>query len=448
MQEDYKKLYRRLVEAYYENHFEETFQKIVDEMDSKEHAREVLSVLCGVDTPTQEDDFKFMQEIVHSIIQSQVRKKIINKIQACSSDCEEVDGKTKCQSVCPLNAILKEPISNDKWIDEKSCIYCGRCIDVCEHHNFLDTPQFFPLVGLLKHRPVVAIVAPAIAGQFGKDVTLDQLREAFVKVGFTDMLEVAMAADILSLKEALEFNTHVKKEGDFMISSCCCPVWVTLLKKVYHKLIPDFSPSVSPMVALGRITKKLTPHAKVVFIGPCVAKKAEAKDADLAGAVDFVLTFQEVRELFDILDIHPEELQGIPSIDYATTGGRLYARSGGVSQAVSDIVDQILPKKRDLFQAVQVDGVKECRAILEKLESGEVKASFIEGMACEGGCVGGPKANIDKDQGRKAADEVAYASAIKIPVNSQVILETLSQLGIHDVKELVDKGCMFEREFK
>lgn len=447
MQEDYKEIYHRLVESYYENHFEETFQSIVDGMDSKEHAREVLSVLCGVNTPTQEDDFKFMQEIVHSIIQSQVRNKLINKINKCSEDCEVVEGKTKCQSVCPINAILKDPMSNDKWIDEKSCIYCGRCVTVCKNHNYIDTPQFMPLVGLLKLRPVVAIVAPAIAGQFGKDVTLDQLREAFVKVGFTDMIEVAMGADILSIKEAMEFNEHVNKEGDFMISSCCCPVWVTLLKKVYHQLIPDFSPSISPMIAVGRIAKKLKPNAKVVFVGPCLAKKAEAKEEDLAGAIDFVLTFEELKVIFEILDIHPEQLKGIPSVDYASTGGRLYARSGGVSQAVSDIVDQIFPKKRDLFRAVQVDGVKDCRAMLEQLEKGEIKASFIEGMACPGGCVGGPKAIIDKEEGRKAVDETAYESAIKIPVNSQVIGETLSQLGIKNVKELVYKGSMFEREF-
>ena len=242
MQEDYKEIYQRLVTSYYEYHFEETFQNIMEELGSNEHAKEVLAVLCGVNTPTIDNDYIFMQEIIHSIIQHRVRKKLINKINKCSSDCEVVEGKTRCQAVCPLDAIMKEPMGNDKWIDEDKCIYCGRCVTVCESHNYIDTPQFLPLVGLLKERTVIAIVAPAIAGQFGKDVTLDQLREAFVQVGFTDMIEVAMAADILSLKEAMEFNEHVNQKGDFMISSCCCPVWVTLLKKVYHDLIPDFSP--------------------------------------------------------------------------------------------------------------------------------------------------------------------------------------------------------------
>jgi ferredoxin hydrogenase len=311
----------------------------------------------------------------------------------------------------------------------------------------MDSPQFLPLAGLLKEETVVAIVAPAIAGQFGKDVTLDQLREALVRVGFTDMIEVAMAADILSLKEAMEFNHHVNKVGDFMITSCCCPVWVTLLKRVYNDLIPDFSPSVSPMVAMGRIVKKLTPGAKVVFVGPCVAKKSEAKEKDIEDAVDYVLTFQELQLIFEALHIEPDSLAGLPAIDYASTGGRLYARTGGVSQAVFDIVDQMYPNKRDLFKAVSVDGVKDCRTMLEQLERGEVRASFIEGMGCPGGCVGGPKANIDREQGRVAANEAAYDSAIKIPVNSEVLEETLRQLGIKHREELMEKASMFEREF-
>lgn len=448
MKGKYNEIYKLLVDAYYNSRFEETLERVMKtEFESKEKAREIIAILCGVEEAKEEDDFKFMQAIVQSIIHHQVRQKIIHKVSTCESDCEVIEGKTRCQSVCPVDAIMKRPIGNDKWINENECINCGRCITVCENQNFMDSPQFLPLAGLLEEEKVVAIVAPAIAGQFGKDVTLDQLREALVMVGFTDMIEVAMAADILSLKEAMEFNHHVNKEGDFMITSCCCPVWVTLLKRVYHKLIPDFSPSVSPMVAMGRTVKKLTPGAKVVFIGPCVAKKSEAKEKDIEDAVDYVLTFQELQLIFDALHINPDSLPGLPSIDYASTGGRLYARTGGVSQAVYDIVDQMFPKKRHLFHSVSVDGVKDCRTMLEQLERGEVRASFIEGMGCPGGCVGGPKAIIDRDQGRIAANEAAYDSAIKIPINSEVLIETLHQLGITNREELLSKTSMFEREF-
>ena len=202
---------------------------------------------------------------------------------------------------------------------------CGRCVSVCDQGNYIDIPQFIPLVDLLKgNQKVIAMVAPAIAGQFGKDVSLDQLREAFIKIGFTDMVEVAVAADVLSLKEALEFNNHVKKEGDFMITSCCCPMWVASLRKVYYDLVPDLSPSVSPMVAMARILKKIDPDVKTVFVGPCVAKKAEAKEKDLIGDVDYVLTFEELKLIYEALEVAPEDCEGLPSIDYASKIGRAH----------------------------------------------------------------------------------------------------------------------------
>lgn len=256
-----------------------------------------------------------------------------------------------------------------------------------------------------------------------------------------------MAADILSMKEALEFNEHVTNKKDVMISSCCCPVWVSLLRKVYHELIHDVTPSVSPMIAMGRVIKKLNKDAKVVFIGPCIAKKTEAKDKDIADAVDFVLTYQEVQMMFDVVNVKPEKLRGVPSVDYAATGGRLYGRSGGVSEAIYDIVDQLFPKSRTLFSKVQADGVPDCKILLEKLVSGEEKANFIEGMGCPGGCVGGPKRMIEKDLGKEAVNRVAYDSAIKIPVNSEILLDLLKRIGIDDIESLKNGNSMFERDF-
>ncbi|MDD5936095.1 MAG: [Fe-Fe] hydrogenase large subunit C-terminal domain-containing protein [Clostridiales bacterium] len=450
MKDQYKEIYKRLVDAYYSGKFEDVFLSILnEEFESKQQARQIMAILCGVDEVEAESDFDFMQKVIQSIVNHRVREKIINKINACSQDCEgEEKGKTKCMEVCPLDAIMKDPVTNDKFIDSDKCVTCGRCITVCENHNFMDTPQFFPFASILKEDIVMAIVAPAIAGQFGKDVTLDQLREAFVKVGFTDMIEVAMAADVLSYKEAMEFDKHVNHKGDFMITSCCCPVWVTLMKKVYNDLIPDFSPSVSPMIAMGKIIKHMTPEAKVIFVGPCVAKKAEAKEEDLKGVIDYVLTFEELKLVFEALNIEPATLKGVPAVDYASTGGRLYARSGGVSQAVFDIIDQMFPEKRKLFKSKHVSGVKECRAMLDQLQNGENRASFIEGMGCVGGCVGGPKALIDKEQGKIAADEVAYDSAIRIPVNSEVLEETLKQLGFTDREQLMENSSMFERKFE
>lgn len=463
MKEKYNDLYKQLVESYYSGNFEEVLLKTLqDEFPDKEEGKEIISTLCGVENNGEGDDFAFTSQVIDSITKNRVRERIIQKVRKCSEDCEEVDGKTKCQSVCPFDAILKEPIGNEKFIDPDLCISCGRCVSVCDKGKYLDTKEFLPLAGLLgRDDKVFAIVAPAIAGQFGKNVSLDQLREAFIKIGFTDMIEVAMAADVLSFKEAMEFNDHITKHyektkghsdspisPDITISSCCCPVWVSMLRKVYYEIIDNVTPSVSPMIAMGRIIKKLDPDAKVVFIGPCIAKKMEAKEKDICDAVDFVLTFQEVNAMFEVVGVNPNDLLGVPSVEYATRGGRLYARAGGVAEAVYDVVYQLYPESRDLFKQVEADGVPDCKKLLDQLLAGEVKATFVEGMGCPGGCVGGPKRIVDKKIGKDAVNKEAYDSSIKIPINSEILMDLLQRCGFEDVEDLQHKGSMFERDFR
>ena len=366
-------------------------------------------------------------------------------------DCVDIEGKTMCQKSCPFDAIFIDEKQRTSSINEEKCTDCGFCVEACPTGSILDKVEFIPFVNLLKEKtPVIAAVAPAITGQFGSDVTIYQLRSAFKKLGFTEMVEVAFFADMLTLKEAVEFDEHVHTKEDFMITSCCCPMWVAMVKRVYHDLVKHVSPSVSPMIASGRVMKELNKDCKVVFIGPCVAKKAEAKERDLLGDIDFVLTFAEVMDIFEAVGINPAELEEDYSTEYASRGGRLYARTGGVSTAVSDAIERLFPKKFEFLSTTQANGVMECKKMLSEAQHGDIRANFIEGMGCIGGCVGGPKAIIPKEEGRERVDEFAYKSDVKVAVDSDTMHKILNKLGINSVEDFKHKERVeiFERDFQ
>ncbi|MBU5592446.1 iron hydrogenase [Clostridium sp. MSJ-4] len=448
MHKKYEDLFKSLVKAYYNDTFEDEVDNLLSkEGYKKEEMAKVISNLCGVTVEYSKD---FITNLKKAITAYQAQNRVVQKLSDCSMKCSS-DGKTTaCQSACPFNAILLDPIKGTTYIDIEACADCGLCVVACESGRLVDRVEFMPVLELLKsEKPVIAAVAPAISGQFGSDVTMDQLRAAFMKIGFKDMVEVAFFADMLTLKESVEFDSHVKSEKDLMITSCCCPMWVGMLKRVYSDLVKHVSPSVSPMIAAGRVLKALNKDCKVVFIGPCIAKKAEAKEKDLIGDIDYVLTFQELRDIFEVLEINPSELTGVPSIEYASKGGRLYARTGGVSKAVSDAVKDMFPEKYNLLTAVQANGVKECKAILESAQNGSIKANFIEGMGCIGGCVGGPKALIPREEGKKFVDDFAEDSAIKVATHSEIMDQILARINITSREDFKDeeKIHIFERHF-
>ena len=449
MHNKYNDLFDTLVKSYYEGNFDETLTNMMSSHEiSPQETFKIICSLCGV---SLEFDNNYIYNLKKAITNYSVNKRFIEKLNSCSFDCKKnSEEKFNCQVSCPFDAINYDEKEKSTYINYNLCVSCGLCIDSCKDGKILDKIDFIPIADLIKNnKTVVAAVAPAIIGQFGEDVSLDQLREAFMRVGFSDMVEVAFAADIITIKEAVEFNRHVNSPNDIMITSCCCPMWVGMLKKVYKELVPDLSPSVSPMIGAGRIIKKLDPEAKVVFVGPCIAKKAEAKEKDLVNDIDFVLTFQELDKIFKALNINPSTLKGIPTKDYASRGGRLYARTGGVSIAVGEAVEELYPEKAKLFKSVKAEGVKECKDILNKALSGEIEANFIEGMGCIGGCVGGPKALISKELGKISVDNLAYNSPIKVATHSSTLDSVLEKLNITSLKDFEDdnKTKLFHREF-
>jgi ferredoxin len=240
--------------------------------------------------------------------------------------CED---KSRCTRNCLFEAIEPAEGGGIK-IDPERCVGCGLCAEGCDAGVINSSRDLVAMLLAMKHwhGPIYALVAPAISGQMGESVSLGQLRSAFKRLGFDGMVEVALFADILTLKEALEFDKHVRTEADFHLTSCCCPIWIAMIRR-HYELLSHVPPAVSPMIAAGRTIKQLYPGAMTVFVGPCVAKKSEAREKDLAGAVDFVLTFQELRDLFAFTATDPASLE-VSEKEHASGSGIGYAYSGGV----------------------------------------------------------------------------------------------------------------------
>ncbi len=351
----------------------------------------------------------------------------------------------KCTNVCFYDALTRD--ENGNVVIADSCVGCGDCIAACDAHNLVEIKEVVPIFDHInKGAAVYALIAPAYLSQFGADMTPGRLRTAFKMLGFTGLIEVALFADILTLKEALEFDAAIKKEEDFVLTSCCCPLWVGMIEKVYGELVPHMPPSVSPMVASGRAVKHLHPEAITVFIGPCIAKKAEARQADIADAVDYVLTFREMADIFNAAGIEPNNLEE-DLRDHSSAAGRLYARTGGVSTAVAETVKRIAPGRHLQVKARQANGVPECKAMLKDVMEGKLDANFLEGMGCVGGCVGGPRIIIDKEQGTRNVNEYAARTEEKTPVDNPFVFEMLKRLGFDSTESLMKKKNMFMRDF-
>jgi iron only hydrogenase large subunit-like protein len=355
-------------------------------------------------------------------------------------------GADECIKVCHFDAIRKDEKGNAVVLKEE-CTGCGACIDACRQKNLIAGKDVLPVLELLQKNdaPVYAMIAPAFISQFSPDTSPGHLRSAFKKLGFAGMIEVALFADILTLKEALEFDNAIQEDSDFILTSCCCPIWIGMIRKVYALLAGHIPPSVSPMIACGRSIKKLYPEAKTVFIGPCLAKKAEAREADIAGAADHVLTFEEIRDVFEIAGIDPEKCPE-DLRDHSSLSGRIYARTGGVSRAVRDTLSRLVPDREIPLRALQADGVPALKALLNDVKDGNVAANFIEGMGCVGGCVGGPRVLIPREEGEKQVEAYGEAATYKTPADNPYVIELLARLGFGTIESLTQGDHMFTRD--
>ena len=367
---------------------------------------------------------------------------VILRTERCDCTGNRLD---QCKARCYFDALFIRDGSVE--IDPAICVGCGDCVRNCDAKKLTESRDILPTLNALRtaNAPVYAMIAPAFINQYSSAVTPGKLRTAFKKIGFTGMLEVALFADILTLKEALEFDHNIQTEQDYQLTSCCCPMWIGMIKKVYAQLIPHVPAAVSPMVACGRTIKKIHPGAITVFIGPCMAKKAEAREADICDSTDFVLTFQEIQDVFDYAGINPAELEE-DDRDHSSKAGRIYAGTGGVSEAVRATVERINPGKPISIKTRHADGVPACKQMLNDILEGKGGANFFEGMGCVGGCVGGPKALIPRDEGRLNVIRYGEEASYPTPIDNPYVVALLHQLGLDTIESLLEQSDIFIRK--
>lgn len=306
----------------------------------------------------------------------------------------------KCASVCPYSAIqnhvrpcerackvkaISQGENHVAKIDDSKCIACGACVYQCPFGAIQDKSFLLDALHIIresennKNYRVYAVVAPSISSQF-VHVKVGQVITALKHLGFYTVIEAALGADMVAYKEAQELA-----EKGFLTSSCC-PAFVSYIEKTFPSLKEHVSHNFSPMAELGRYIKKTDPTAKVIFIGPCTAKKAEAQRERVKEHVDCVLTFEELQAWIDSRDLDLKSLE-VGVLDNASYFGRIFARSGGLSDSV---VQSLKEQKIDfIVNPVVCDGIEDCRVALLKKQKNLLKENFIEGMACTGGCIGG-----------------------------------------------------------
>lgn len=351
-----------------------------------------------------------------------------------STKCKECG---KCKISCPYNAIAEvlrpcmracnvDALSYDSdtkkaVIDENRCIQCGACIFACPFGAITDKSFITEVISLLNNKrdginlKIYAVVAPAIASQFPY-AKIGQVVNAIKKLGFNDVIEAALGADIVALHETEEFAENVTEKK--VVTSSCCPAFVSYIEKNYPNLKRNISTSVSPMIAVSRLIKSIEPRSKVVFIGPCTAKKAEINEEDLKESTDYVLTFEELLAMLDASNININDCDNA-ILDNASFYGRIFARSGGVTESIKHIVDS--QKIAVDFTPVICDGLKQCDMALKLAKIGKLKGNFIEGMACTGGCIAGaaslnhgPKDKSEVDKYGKMAMEKEISESLRV----------------------------------
>lgn len=314
-----------------------------------------------------------------------------------------------CQTACKVKAISMGA-DGEACIDDSKCISCGACVYQCPFGAITDKSFILDAIDILKNGSaqgykVYAVVAPAISSQF-KYAKLDQVITGLKKLGFDAVVEAALGADMVALAESKELA-----QTGFLTSSCC-PAFVSFVEKNYPDMKQFISKNLSPMATIAKYLKDHGPKCKIIFIGPCTAKKVEAQKPEVSPYVDVVMTFEELQALFDSRDFDITTLEG-SSLDGASYFGRIFARCSGLSDAVAEgLKEQGLTDFE--LKSCSCNGIEECKLAMFKKSKNLLDVNFIEGMACLGGCIGGAGCLTHGDRNKFDVEKFGLSSKLTI----------------------------------
>lgn len=327
-----------------------------------------------------------------------------------------MDMKRPCEKACKVNAI-KMGESMAAEINNEKCISCGACVYQCPFGAIDDKSYILDVINFIKQSEnntkykVYAVVAPSISSQFSY-AKLEQVVTGIKKLGFFTVVEAALGADMVAFKESQE----LAEKG--FITSSCCPAFVSYIEKQFPTMADKISHNLSPMAEIAKYIKSTDETAKIVFIGPCTAKKMEFQKESVRHYIDSVMTFEELQAMIDSKDIEVETLEET-QLDNASYYGRIFARSGGLADAVA----QALKEQGSDFplNAISCDGIEECKRALMRASKNALPNNFIEGMACVGGCIGGAGCLTHGEKNKNEVDKYgkeAYEKTIEQSINA------------------------------
>ncbi len=344
----------------------------------------------------------------------------------------------KCEKACPYHAIihLQRPcaaacgmnaIDSDNHgravIDQDKCVACGQCLVSCPFGAIADKGQIYQVIRSIQEgNRVIAIVAPAFIGQFSGKVSPGKFVTAMKQLGFARVMEVAIGADLCTIEEAKDFLEKVPEQQNYMATSCC-PAWHSMIEKLYPSETHKISMTLTPMVFTARMVKRQYPGCKVVFVGPCSAKKLEAIREDIRSDVDFVLTFEELQGMFEAKEINFDSIEEKDVLHEASAAGRGFAVAGGVAGAVVDLVHQAEPDLE--IKTARAEGLADCRKLMAMAKAGKYNGYLLEGMGCPGGCVAGPGTILSVEQAQKNVS--AYQKAAKSPFATESAYKDIAE---------------------